>query len=343
MALVLGRPRIINTHDCDIRVPIDCCIPENPLTSVPTTQSVTVNEAPSNFTTVLFQYSMSILIHEMRTSGANQRYPKDYHVIQDLHQKVDLLLDTVPPILRTKNPDTSLDSRYPNLCRQREQILCSANSFLSALHRPHIHIYPESRRAAILASLTIIEAQQRFFDLTPPHQYKFFGLAFYTIDAASFLSTVCLVYPPPDPNFRQRIEFCLRQAITRLKILETVNAVAGAGMKLLSHCFERMQDSFTVDLPLAQLPTSEILISGGSEGAIAPDLFLTLDYPRPFSLNSFQQDMSFPANSFMPELQRDNEFDTSFWIDKINEIPYIPPEDPNYDPMWALPLPSMPS
>lgn len=33
MALVLGRPRIINANDCDIREPIDCSIPENPLVS----------------------------------------------------------------------------------------------------------------------------------------------------------------------------------------------------------------------------------------------------------------------------------------------------------------------
>jgi hypothetical protein len=36
MALVLGRPRIINSHDCDIRLPIDCTIPEDPSRIVPT-------------------------------------------------------------------------------------------------------------------------------------------------------------------------------------------------------------------------------------------------------------------------------------------------------------------
>lgn len=337
MALVLGRPRIINLNDCDVRAPIDCSIPDNPLTSVPTAHSLAGDETPSNFTTTLFQNSMAYLIHEMRTSGANQRFPKDYQVIQDLHQRVDHLLDTVPVILRPKNPDTSLDAQFPNLRRQREQILCSGNSFLSALHRPHIHIYPESRRAAILAALTIIEAQQRFFDLTPPHQCKFFGLAFYTIDSASFLSTVCLVYVPPDPNFRNRIEVALRQALARLRILEEVNAVAGAGLKILSHCHEKMQTAFAIDANLMTFSSPEDLATGSGDSA-SSKFFMNEDYPRPLNLNSFQRDMYLPANSFTSELQMDNEFDAEFWMEKMAQIPYVPPEDFNFDPTWALPM-----
>lgn len=337
MALVLGRPRIINLNDCDIRVPIDCSIPDNPLHSVPTAHSLTGDETPSNFTTALFQNSMAYLIHEMRTSGANQRCPKDYHVIQDLHQRVDQLLDTVPIILRPKNPDTSLDVRFPNLRRQRERILCSGNSFLSALHRPHIHIYPQSRRAAILAALTIIEAQQRFFDLTPPHQYKFFGLAFYTIDAASFLSTVCLVYVPPDANFRSRIDVALRQALARLRVLEKVNAVAGAGLKLLSHCHERMQTAFAID-PNLMLFSSTGSLAISSNESTSSEFLMSGDYPRPLNLNSFQRDMYLPTNSFTAELQMDNEFDADFWMEKMAQIPYVPPEDLNFDPTWALPM-----
>jgi hypothetical protein len=338
MALVLGRPRIINANDCDIRDPIDCSIPENPLTSLPTAHILTGNETPSTFTTALFQYSMSFLIHEMRTSGANQKFPKDYNVIQDLHQRVDRLLDSVPLIFRSTNPDTSLDSRFPNLPRQREQLLCSANSFLSALHRPHIHIYPESRIAAIRAALTIIEAQQRFFDLTPVHQYKFFGLAFYTIDAASFLSTICLVYPPKDANFRNRIDICLKQAISRLKALEITNAVAGAGLKLLSHCHERMLDAFASGSNPSLFSSSEDTATSCNEIDFVPNTMVSGTYPRPLSLNSFQQEMYLPTSSFMPEISVDNEFNTSFWIDKMSQVSYGLPDDPNLDQAWELPL-----
>lgn len=265
------------------------------------------------------------------------RCPKDYSVIYELHQKVENLLDNLPLIFRPRNPDTSIDSHYPLLPRQRIQILCSGNSFLSALHRPHIHIYPKSRRAAIISAVTIIEAQQTFFEMTPRHQYKFFGLAFYTIDAASFLSTVCLVYPPPDPVFRTRINNALQNAITRLKLMEDTNAVASSGVKLISHCYQRMQTSFQLILNMTQPVFSQLMFNNGG-GASELDSFMTDDYPRPLNLNSFQQDMYFPPPALEPDVSMDNEFDTNFWMEKMSSIPYTLPEDPTFDPVWGFPM-----
>lgn len=273
----------------------------------------------------------------MRTTGASMRCPKDYSVIYELHQKVENLLDNLPLIFRPRNPDTSIDSQYPLLPRQRIQILCSGNSFLSALHRPHIHIYPKSRRAAIISAVTIIEAQQTFFEMTPRHQYKFFGLAFYTIDAASFLSTVCLVYPPPDPVFRTRINNALQNAITRLKLMEDTNAVASSGVKLISHCYQRMQTSFQLILNMTQPVFSQLMFNNGG-GASELDSFMTDDYPRPLNLNSFQQDMYFPPPALEPDVSMDNEFDTNFWMEKMSSIPYTLPEDPTFDPVWGFPM-----
>jgi hypothetical protein len=59
------------------------------------------------------------------------------------------------------------------------------------------------------AALTLLDAAQRFFDKTPKNQYRFYGLAFFTIDAGFLLSTFATMYPPTDQIFKQQIELTL--------------------------------------------------------------------------------------------------------------------------------------
>lgn len=116
-----------------------------------------------------------------------------------------------------------------------------------------------------------------------------------------------------------------------------MNAVAGAGLKILSHCHEKMQTAFAIDANLMTFSSPEDLATGSGDSA-SSKFFMNEDYPRPLNLNSFQRDMYLPANSFTSELQMDNEFDAEFWMEKMAQIPYVPPEDFNFDPTWALPM-----
>lgn len=348
MALVLGRPRIINANDCDIRLPIDCSIPEDPSRIVPTAAEEGGISPPSTISPIIFQYRISQLIHEMKTTGANKRFPKDYSVVQSLHDRVISFFDALPVVLRPSNPDTSWDSHYPNLLRQREQVLAAANSFILGLHRPHTHSKLESRTAAIQAAFTLLDSQQRFFDKTPKNQYRFFGLSFFTVDAGFLLSTLATVYPPTDRNIKQRIYLSLLQGMNRLEKLENVNAIAGSGLKMLRYCYQKMQLASTAgngiaiplepirmgaegpDQPETLVPESAGLTGTTSQTVVRDDRQLDI----PTSFDAIEQ----PADIQIGEFAEVNEFDMSYWIEQMHSISQLPMDDMNSDMSWNLPL-----
>jgi hypothetical protein len=346
MAMVFGRPRIINANDCNIKLPIDCNIPEDPSKIVPTVaHPIGDNDEPSSFSSYLFYYSLSQLAHEMRATGASSHCPRDYSAIQDFHDRVVSLLDAVPLILRPKNPDTSWDTRCPDLPLQREQVLTTANSFLLALHRPNIHIYPESRKRALEAALVTLESQQRFFEKVSRHHYKFFGLSFFTINAAFFLAAVTMIYPPTDPEFKQEVYLGIRHAIDRLVLLENRNAIAGPGLKLLRHCYQQMQDSSRPDTGLAVLEPlvggtaqPQIPKGGGSnQGGNAHELPFAEGHSQLAALDPshiFQQHVAVPIGMDGAEIPNINEFDESYWIEQMNQVPGVPMDDPNLSMLW---------
>jgi hypothetical protein len=348
MALVLCRPRIINANDCDLRVPIDCRIPEDPSKVVPTAAEEGGNSPPSTISSIIFQYRISQLIHEMKTTGANKRFPKDYGVVKRLHDRVISFFDTLPVVLRPSNPDTSWDSRFPNVLRQREQVLATANSFILGLHRPHAHSNLQSRNAAMQAAFTLLDSQQRFFDKTPKNQYRFFGLTFFTVDAGFLLSTLATMYPPTDQNLKQHVHLSLLQGMNRLETLVNVNAIAGSGLKMLRYCYQKMRLASASGNDLGNpLDPVGIIPEGGHQ----PDTLLIetrrtkeppsqalegvdLRLETPTSLNAIQQ----PTDPQIREFADVNEFDVSYWIEQMNSISQFPMEDMNSDTSWNLPL-----
>ncbi|KAE9363060.1 hypothetical protein N431DRAFT_423485 [Stipitochalara longipes BDJ] len=341
MALVLGRPRIINSHDCDVRLPIDCTIPDDPARVVPTAIEGG-GSPPSTISPSIFQYRISQLIHEMKTTGANKRFPRDYSVVQSLHARVICLLDTLPLVLRpsTQNPDTSWDARFPNLMRQREQVLAAGNSFLLGLHRPHAHSNQESRSAAMQAAFTLLDSQQRFFDKTPKNQYRFFGLTFFTVDAGFLLSTLATTYPPTDQNIKQRIHLSLLQGMNRLEVLENVNAIAGSGLKMLRYCYQKMRLAMSLDPVemVTEVAKQPIIVAPGPPGTTGTtSKIIDRDDHRLATQTSFDA-LHQPPDSQIGEYADANEFDVSYWIEQMNSISQFPVEDMSSDVTWNIPL-----
>jgi hypothetical protein len=341
MALVLGRPRIINSNDCNIRVPIDCTIPDDPSRVVPTAVEEGGGSPPSTITVSIFRYRISQLIHEMKTTGANKRFPRDYSVVQNLHDRVISFFDALPLVFRpsTQNPDTSWDDRYPNLMRQREQILTAGNSFLIGLHRPHAHSNLESRNAAMQAAFTLLDSQQRFFDKTPQSQYRFFGLAFFTVDACFLLSTLAAMYPPTDQTVKQRIHLSLLQGMNRLEVLENVNAIAGSGLKILRYCYQKMRLAMSLD-PIeivAEVTEQPRIVAPGPSGTKGTSGTLERDehhLATPTSFDAIPQ----PVDPQIGEFADVNEFDVSYWVEQMNSISQFPLEDMSNDMGWNIPL-----
>ena len=134
MAMVLGRPRTINANDCDMKVPMDCEIPSDPSKTVP--MPIQPDDKPSAFSERLVQYAIAQKIHEVRTLGADKRHPKDYSLIQTLHNQALALLDTAPPTLQPHNPDTSGPDRPCATGRTDANSTDRSREFHDAIDRP---------------------------------------------------------------------------------------------------------------------------------------------------------------------------------------------------------------
>lgn len=245
MAQIMGRARTINVDDCTIKTPLDCNIPENPSKTVPTVASG--RDAPSSYTPQLFNYGLGQLIHKTLSSGAGKPHVKDYNVVKTLHDQVISLLDALPPVMRPENPDTSWDSTCPNLPKQRQQILSFANSFLMALHRPHVAAHSASRQAAVQAALNTLESQQRLFDMMSRHHYKLYSLSCLTIDAGVFLSAMAIEHPPMNYDVLGQTQRALQQAIGRLSLMQERSAMARSGVQVFTHCYRMIQERFRMD------------------------------------------------------------------------------------------------
>lgn len=244
MALMLGRSRMINAEDCTAQTPMDCDVPQNPAQVVPA--PAIVSGRPSMYTSQLFKYTIARKIHEAMSSKALKSPCKDYGVVTKLHDDIYTLLDALPAATRQDNPDTSWDSQYPNLAKQRQHIAIMSESFILALHRPHSTLRRASRKEAITAALRSLTAQQCLFELCNEHHYKIHTLVFYIVDAVVFLTSMVLMYckPPSSMDTAEDksdipihdIRFALLQAVTRMGCMRNRSDVAREGEKVLKRC-----------------------------------------------------------------------------------------------------------
>lgn len=240
MALVLGRPRHINRDDCTVLPPINCEFPAPPFKVFPLPP--VSNERPSSGIWLLFLYNVALLIHDMLSCGANKPHIRDYTQVTKLDREVRSLLDNLPPTVRPQNPDKTWDDVSYHLPKLRQQIVSTANSYIMKLHRAHMASHMESRDAATIAALRVLESQQAMFELLPENQYRIYAFSFYTIDAGMFISARTIDYPPEDVELLRRIRHALHQAITRLEALESYSVVANLGAKTLRQGYQQIHE-----------------------------------------------------------------------------------------------------
>jgi hypothetical protein len=344
MAMILGRPRAINVDDCEIKTPLECNIPDDPSITVPMAMQLDkAQDYPTTVSAALFRYALAGKVHEMRALKVDKPHPKDYSAIQALHDQVLLLSDKLPPYLRHKNPDTSLDSKYQYLPQQREELLTVVNLFLMTLHRPHIVTNTESRKAALQAAISTLEAQRRYFNQTSKHHYKLFMLSYFTIDASILLSLMMILYPPSSDDQKLYVDQVLRQAIERLTLIEAYNPMAKSGLALLQPCYRRLKElsDFPINTDTSSSsddphPVSEV----GSKHLAGGELSNTVKEPDPLSKPQSGSLSSIASLSFelpTPEMtEMPNDFDVSYWLDNLDKIHYPLPAglDPDLNFSW---------
>jgi hypothetical protein len=329
MALILGRPRMINVGDCTVTAPLDCDLPEEPSKTVPTTNR---HSKPTPFSTRLCQYTLSHKIHHMLSIGASKPHFKDYSAVTRLHDEIISLKNALPPAVRPEEPDTSWDSQYPNLPRQRLQLSSSMESFLIALHRPHITDHAASRRAGMQAALRVLETQRLLFNMVRGQHYKCFGFSFYTIDAAIFLCAAMIMCPPANRDLQQEILSSLRQAISRLTLTKTRNAMASSGEQVLKRCYEKIQkipflniDTPDTQIDMQQLETpSQTIDEQPFSAALQSDIALAStssyaqDFLGVFDMNEILTPQS--ESAYLNSFPIETDFDEAFWLDQMSQI-----------------------
>ncbi|KAJ5094429.1 hypothetical protein N7456_010290 [Penicillium angulare] len=291
MAFTLGRPRAINSSDCTITPPLDRDIPANPATTIPT--ALLPYEPPSSFTPHLFQYAICELMHEAMSLGIHKRHVEEYGHVKTIHNRVLSLLNNLPTVHRVINPDISWDSTHVHIPKQRQQIATAAHSFLMALHRPHSKTHVASREAAIEAALSVLDAQERLFDLMATQYSNIYALSVYTVDASIFLSVTVLEFPPSDPALLYRIDRVVEKAKHRLESLKARVSLANSGLQILKLCHLKMQPLLQIRFHEPKFPIHQ----PNQMGQSATPGEIGIDYPyssAPESNSQFQEPNTMP-------------------------------------------------
>jgi hypothetical protein len=323
MAFTLGRPRAINSSDCTIIPPLDRDIPADPSKTIPT--ALFSHEPPSSFTPHLFQYTVCQQIHEAMSLGIHTRHLEDYSWVKNMHDRIRSLLSNLPSVHRLVNPDTSWDLTHTHIPKQRQQIATAAHSFLLALHRPHSKTHTASREASIESALSILDAQERLFDLMATQYSNIYALSVYTVDASTFLAVSTLQYPPSDPALAYRIDRATEKARHRLELVKERVSLANSALQILKLCHKKQplpQPQFqTPGFPVHQ--PSQIADSAMSGG-------MGIEYPSnpttrsPAVLHVPSTMPSFEPSQIGSAVMFDNftlsNFDIESWVQQMSQM-----------------------
>ncbi|KAF2092479.1 hypothetical protein NA57DRAFT_12405, partial [Rhizodiscina lignyota] len=193
MAMILGKSINLSLGDFHIIPPVDTAIPKNRTTSLPFARRDL--EKPNSFTARLLEYRLQVHLPRIIALEADGPFPKDYTKVEKLHQEALDYIDSLPPIYRFENPDTSFDAECQWLPAQREFLCTVTWLFVLLLHRPYIFSIARSRTEIVKASIEMLSAQQRILYRLRPNQYRFFILSFISVEASISLLAVFIAYP----------------------------------------------------------------------------------------------------------------------------------------------------
>lgn len=170
-AVVLGRPTSIDLS-IPYTLPVDTQIPKDP-SRTPVVQR-SESDPPSLITRVLYTVRITTALKDIIELEKEGPCPKDFSKVDRVHQSLLDIDKQTPAYFRKENPDTRFDDLpecfWVPLMRQQLHPLIWFN--FMALHRPYVFTRPYSRREALKASLSMLEAQRENFASVHPKHYK---------------------------------------------------------------------------------------------------------------------------------------------------------------------------
>lgn len=285
----------------------------------------------------------------MRALGADRPAQEDYSVVDNFHNQLTSMLDSVPTYLRPHNPDTSWDSEFRFLPLQREYVLTGVNATLMALHRSHVSTRLESRVAALEAATMALGSQKRMFEASDPSYYKTFTLSFCTVDAGVLLSALAVAYPPEEPALTQQIDTVLGESVAMLAVLQRYSRIARSGLLVLRSCHQRFKDRLKIRhvaeikgataVPVAVTAHAQpfgmeqwATLDSGSEG-VFPDAWKSTDGTDQMAPSDFET--AFPTGLDDTDIwSYTSDLDFSYWNQHVDQITNDISDAPSAELTW---------
>ena len=235
LALMLGRPRLINREDFSTPTPLNIEYPKDPARTLPL-----ASENSPSFGMTIF-VSLAHKTHDVLSLSATGVFTRDYSRLLDIHDEIYALRHELPMPAPGSQSSAATNIAALRFSILRLSLLNSINAVLMALHRPLIASHPASRSAAVDAALEGLDLQHSIFDLIPHSQSRFYGTVFSTIEACIFLCGIMTELPPQDPDEARQIRQAILQGIGRLSAIKERSALAKSGEQILRQFYQDIQ------------------------------------------------------------------------------------------------------
>lgn len=330
MAMILGRPTMINDRHCNATPPIDCQIPQD-LTEFPPIPRGPL-DPPNPFTERLLDYQLAGIVNEIDDMEAkiDKPPPLDFSSVDLMHSKILSFTEFFPPALAIHSRDTSYDQQYPFLPAQRELLKASAFCLIVGLHRPFVFTRDRSKMELVKASLVILDSQTRVFQMTKEHHHTVYTLCFFTFDPAVLIAAVIITSPASlDPGMIGACIEALREGHQRLEILGHRIKLAEKGAAVLKVLISKVEAAVSSVHRIDTLLNRARISSTSSE----PDV---ITGASPFSTTCSQSRQSLPHSPVImpaqmrvgiqgPEMGRPYQMSDFDWASYTNSV--IPHRD----------------
>lgn len=258
--MVLGKPMNLNYSD-NIILPVDCDVPEN-LESKPPSPRQDF-EGPSPFTFRLLEIYLANAMRDLRSLECNSHLAGDYTTITKIHERTLNYIESLPPLYRFEDPDTSFDLQCHWLPPQRQYFRSSIMFFLVLLHRSHLFHIPQSRKDLLLCGTDMLEAQQRFFEALKPNQHTMFALTYLSVEPCVSILSVLISHPNENLGLKEAAFDATRLAVARLQKIQHATPLAKPGFEVIQVLLARAElatyPSAIQNYPPSLLNSSSIL------------------------------------------------------------------------------------
>lgn len=283
MAVVLGRPMttVLNLDSFNKSIRNEAARTE--LLS----HWKTEDEPPRPFDVIMAGYMVAhryfVDIHNL------QHYVEKIANVKHIHAEISQSLELLPSWCRLQNPNTKFDEACRWLPAAREVLYSLVHLVLLALHRPLIFSSFESRVEALKAGGSILDAQERLFQMSGPHQEHLFTPVYHSFDAIVLMAAICLIFPNEDRERHAQSIEAIAKGIERLELIGRSNHMAqaahGVAVSLYHRLMRQSGGAVSAEDSSDPLPSSAELIPDSRAPPTVPALssaaFKTALPPQP--------------------------------------------------------------